>query len=449
MKKNPTETEVEYLKGIRVRVIEETGPDRERFDELLRTKHYLHSDRIGGRHLRYVAEDKDGEWVAIASFSGATPKLKAREKWIGWNKEQKDGRLDRVINNSRFLVLKERNKVPNLASKVISLCLKRLENDWKQRWNTTPLIVESFVDESQYRGTCYRATGFEAVGMTAGFGRNQRDYYIKHESPKQLYLRELRSGARELLRAKELPEAFVKEDLTIARSDPLSSKSLTNLFESFREIGHCGRYGHGLRHPTHVVLACAVVAMIMGADNYQAFEDVCKYKLTNKQRQLLGCYQNKTTGKYEAPSDSAFFRALKRVDPDEFERVVAEWLVDQAPKHLQKYYAVDGKVLRNSGTSSKQPTALLSVVSHQLNLTIKSVPIAEKSNEIPAIKPLLKGLDLEGCCLTADALHCQQETARHITQDLGADYVFGLKGNQGTVHQLAEHKLDSVFFSLS
>jgi hypothetical protein len=62
-------------------------------------------------------------------------------------------------------------------------------------------------------------------------------------------------------------------------------------------------------------------------------------------------------------------------------------------------------------------------VSHRLRLTVAQEPIPEESNDIPAIKPLLNKLPkaaLEGSMITADALHCQQETTRFITQELGA-----------------------------
>ncbi len=55
-------------------------------------------------------------------------------------------------------------------------------------------------------------------------------------------------------------------------------------------------------------------------------------------------------------------------------------------------------------------------------------------------------MELQGCTVTADAMHCQQETARFITQELGGDYLFGLKGNQSSVLQRAELKLSSAFF---
>jgi len=81
-----------------------------------------------------------------------------------------------------------------------------------------------------------------------------------------------------------------------------------------------------------------------------------------------------------------------------------------------------------SGRHDGKPLQLLSAVTHQLRLTLDQIPIEEKSNEIPALKPLLKKVNPPpGVVITADALHCQQESARFITQELGGDYLFGLK----------------------
>ena len=69
------------LARVTLRLMEES--ERERFDRLLEEEHYLKSSRIGGRHLRYVAE-ADGKWISILTFSGAAPHLKWREKWVKW-----------------------------------------------------------------------------------------------------------------------------------------------------------------------------------------------------------------------------------------------------------------------------------------------------------------------------------------------------------------------------
>ena len=81
-------------------------------------------------------------------------------------------------------------------------------------------------------------------------------------------------------------------------------------------------------------------------------------------------------------------------------------------------------------------------MTHHLRLTLDQVAIQDKSNEIPALKPLLKKLNLPPRTLiTADAMHCQQEGARFITQELGGDYLFGLKGNQSGILDKAQHLL--------
>jgi hypothetical protein len=139
------------------------------------------------------------------TFGAPALHLKARERWIGWSPRQRARRLGLVVNNSRFLVLPERQPYPNLALRVLGLGLRRSGADWQQQWGHPVLVVESFVDESRYRDTWYRACGFEAVGVTKGFGRASRDVYQEHGQPTQLYLRELRPGARKLLRQARTP----------------------------------------------------------------------------------------------------------------------------------------------------------------------------------------------------------------------------------------------------
>src|SRR5208337_732759 len=285
--------ECEVLHQVRVRLIVEE--ERARFDELLERDHYLHSARLGGQSLRYVAE-VGGQWVALIAFSGAAPHTKAREQKIRWTPRQRARRLAFVVNNSRFLVLPERQRYPNLASRVLGLCLKGLSADWQEHWGHPVILVESYVDESQYRGTCYRACGFEAVGLTAGYGRSSRDFYQEHGQPKQLYLRELRPRAMSILRHGRLPADLAGHEERVNGPCPLRANQLSSLLEVFGQFKN-GRRGHGLRHPQPFVLASAAVAMLLGAGGYQAFEDECS-KLTQRQLRALGCRQDPKTGRY-------------------------------------------------------------------------------------------------------------------------------------------------------
>ena len=274
------------------------GSERERFDHLLETRQYLKSSRIGGRHLRYIAE-VDGQWVALLTFSGAAPKHKGREKWIAWSPRQQARRLGLVCNNSRFLLLMERERHPNLASKI--LCRPRL------------------------------------------------------------------------------PESLREAEADIAGPCPFRAAELGSLYERLRQLEDPRKGGHGLHHRLTSTFACAIVATLMGAGSYQAYEDVCK-KLTQRQRRALRCHYNREKKHYDIPSDSTFFRVLNLVDPAHFESITAGWLFEQDPSQIEQL-AVDGKVLRGTGRTDGKPLALLSLVTHQLRTTLRSVAIEEKSNE--------------------------------------------------------------------
>src|SRR5512137_2026293 len=276
--------EWEFLRRVNVRLIR--AEERERFDALLEAEHYLHSARLGGPSLRYVAE-VDGQWVALLTFSGAAPHTKAREQAIRWTPRQRARRLGFVVNNSRFLVLPERQRYPNLASRVLALCLRRLSADWQERWGHPVLVVESYVDESQYRGTCYRACGFEAVGPTQGFARASRDFYLSHGQPKQLYLRALHPRARKLLRQGRWPQELAAYEAAVTGPCPLRAPALEKLLDRLATLPD-SRRGHGLRHRQRFVLACAIVSTLMGACGYRAFENTGK-KLTQRQLRALGC----------------------------------------------------------------------------------------------------------------------------------------------------------------
>ena len=197
----PGTTEQHLLDGVKVRLI--TEEERARHDQLLDQQHYLKSGPLVGEQLRYVAEC-DGQWLALLSWNAGSYHLADRDSWIGWNDEQRRCRLPFVVNNSRFLVL-EGIDCPNLASRVLKLCLQRLSSDWAATYGHELLVAESFVDPQLFRGTAYQVSGWERLGETKGYSRVRREYYTAHETPKVLYVKELRRDARGLLRSDPMP----------------------------------------------------------------------------------------------------------------------------------------------------------------------------------------------------------------------------------------------------
>lgn len=69
--------------------------------------------------------------------------------------------------------------MPHLASHVLGACLRRLAQDWKERYGTEIAMVETFVDTTRYLGTCYKAANFITVGQTKGRSRQDRNSKLK------------------------------------------------------------------------------------------------------------------------------------------------------------------------------------------------------------------------------------------------------------------------------
>lgn len=157
--------------------------------------HYLGDRPIVGEHLLYAAE-LGGELVALLGWGSAAFRAPLREEYIGWDESAKRERLHLVVSNVRFLVLPW-VRVPHLASKILATNLRRLSEDWEQKWGHPVHLAETFVD-ARFRGTCYRASNWEYLGQTAG--RSKRgNAYLKEGSPKALFVYPLRRNARRLL----------------------------------------------------------------------------------------------------------------------------------------------------------------------------------------------------------------------------------------------------------
>lgn len=128
--------------------------------------HYLGKGPLCGAQMRYLIQSSQYGIVGGFAFSSATWRLKKRDDFIGWTEAARRANLDRVVCNSRFLIVPDVH-VPNLASHALSLCMARLAEDWAERYGFAPVLAETFVDPSSYRGTCYQAANWRHVGKSA------------------------------------------------------------------------------------------------------------------------------------------------------------------------------------------------------------------------------------------------------------------------------------------
>src|SRR5439155_15618082 len=110
-------------------------------------------------------------------------KMAVRDRWIGWSDDQRRRNLQLIVNNARFLILPWVH-IRCLASKILSRCARQLPSDWEKRYGYRPLLLETLVDTSRFRGTCYRAANWIALGQTQGRGRMDRDHTSHGRAPK-------------------------------------------------------------------------------------------------------------------------------------------------------------------------------------------------------------------------------------------------------------------------
>ena len=207
---------------------------------------------------------------------------------------------------------------PNLASRVMRLCLERLSSDWESTYTHEVLVAESFVDPQLFRGTAYQASGWHRLGETKGYGRVRREYYTEHETPKHLYIKELRRGACRLLRSERMPDSWQNSELkpkVRCRTHAEELKTVREHFESITDY----RTGTNWLYSLSGLLTLVFCATLTGVSRGQ--RDLAEYaeNLSQGQLRALRFRRNRKTGRIPSPKETTFFRLLSRVNPSELQ----------------------------------------------------------------------------------------------------------------------------------
>lgn len=398
----------------------------ERCHALLDQHHYLGSAKPVGERLYYVVTDPQGQWLALLLFAAAAKHLRYRDRWIGWTQAQREARLPLVVNNIRFLLLPDRT-FPNLGTRALRIVLARLSRDWQATYDHPVLIVETFVDPEQFCGTVYTANGWQELGRTDGSGRHQRDYYVRHDKPKRLFVRELCRNARRSLQAEHLKPALAVVEAKAGPRSHHSAKEIKSIVDCLKQAPE---YRARIEsYPLWSLLAIYFLAVLCGAP--RGSKDLAKFarRLSQAQRRALGIRPRH--GRYPAPSQPTFWRLLQEVNGTRLEQIllsVQEQLRGPAPK--DQLIALDGKEPKHGGGQS-----VLTAICVPSQYYLGSAIVDTKTNEIPVARQLFEDLDLKGRLVSLDALHTQTDTAREIVLEAGGDYLLTAKDNQPTVHQ--------------
>lgn len=428
--RKPAPDEQQVLDELRVELVPEKY--RAKWNRLVTKRHYLKNARMVGEQLRYVVVDAKGRWLALIGWSAAVLHLKARDLSVEWSPVQREARLHFVAQNSRYVILVKRQQLPNLATRAMALCLKRLSADWQKAYGHPVVMVESFVDRRLFQATAYKAGGWEALGYTAGFKRVQEDFYQRHNQPKELWMRALDPQAWDWLRARRLPEHLIRYEKAIPPPCKVEGDRIKSLWEHFEEVPEW-RKPFGKRHKLSTVLAIVALACLAGVgQGYRAVSRFAK-RLSKLQRRAVRCWIHPDTNRIEVPSEAVFQRVLQQVSRARVEQMILHWqeqMLGATP--AGDAVVIDGKEARGG------KLMLVNAVAQPSQRLLGVEPVEAKTNEIPTARTLIERLPLEGRLTQLDGLHTQHQTVHQLLYEKGADFSLILRENQPTLLKTAK-----------
>ncbi len=196
---------LDHIMPIRLQVVTERQ-DIRLWNEFVDRYHYLGYKRPIGPHIRYFILDKVGRKLGCLMFSYAVKSLPCRDEWIGWQDKVHKKHLDLVVNNNRFLIFPWVN-VKFLASKVLSIAVRQLREDWALRHGYKPVLIETFVDPTKFSATCYRAANWQHIGESKGRKSTKN---VEGKASKSIYIYPLIKHAKFVLI--NGPEALAKPE---------------------------------------------------------------------------------------------------------------------------------------------------------------------------------------------------------------------------------------------
>ncbi len=193
----PIRGSLRALRPLRICIVASNSDDARIFNGLLAHEHYLGHRNTVGENLRYLVRDRQERPVACVLFGSVAWKCAARDSFIGWDRTTRERSLQGLTNNTRFLI-PAWVQVPHLASHVLGLIACRIRADWQAKYGHPVYALETFVDRSRFKGTCYRAANWLRLGCTQGRTRNDRAHCIQ-ATVKDVYLYPLTKDFREAL----------------------------------------------------------------------------------------------------------------------------------------------------------------------------------------------------------------------------------------------------------
>jgi hypothetical protein len=171
-------------------------PSEALFNSLMEQYHYLGYEQPVGEHLKCLVSSR-GQAIACLAWCSAPRHLANRDRFIGWNMETRKRNLHLLAYNTRFLILPW-VQVPHLASHILGRMAKLVPQEWQRVYAHPVHWLETFIDPARFKGTCYRAANWIALGPTTGRGHNAPSKQ-RNQPVKELFGYPLSKNFRELL----------------------------------------------------------------------------------------------------------------------------------------------------------------------------------------------------------------------------------------------------------
>ena len=196
----------------------------------------------------------------------------------------------------------------------------------------------------------------------------------------------------------------------------------SNFIEYFGRLEDPRVTNHNTRHKFIDILVMGFIATLCGCDDWEEIVDFCEEK--------GGMFSQFLELPNGIPSHDTFSRVFSMIDVEHFEEIFSEWMQEIFRKTDSDIIAIDGKTIRAAREKGQRKGIhIVHAWACHNKLSLGSVRVDDKSNEITAVPKLLKLLDITDCIVTLDAMHCQKSIAEAIINK-GANYVLCVKDNQ-------------------
>ena len=203
----------------------------------------------------------------------------------------------------------------------------------------------------------------------------------------------------------------------------------------FRELKD-KRYENFVKHGLTDVLIIVMCGIFSGLDELQ---DIVTYGESNLN------FFKENFGIDKVPSKSTLTRIMNLVDGEKMAEIIIN-MMREALGTEGEVVAFDGKTICSTAKGNREKLHIITAYLTQNGVVLGQETVGEKTNEIPIMQKMLKYIDVSGKVVTADAMHCQKETAKLIIEGNG-DYILGLKANQETFYDEVSLYIDDCISS--